>query len=352
MLDRKDMLVTSGFNFEGYRITKYLGFFSGETALGTGMFSEFFAGAADFFGTTSNKFADKLETAKNYAISALQEKVRNAGANAIIGLDVDYNMFMSNLIGVIANGTAVCVESLEGASEGAAEAEDEQLLPVLPADLDAELRPTLLRVTRDTAALEMTLYAGQAPRAVLAEVAVKSAFGVETDLGQVAFMEIRAREESDRSFISAPTRLEKPLPPAAALARVRIIGRMETSEVGSLKQLRAKYGPDAVCEPTRDESGWQCVCGRRNAPESAVCSLCGRPADPNGTTLTWEIVAEAEKLPSAAAIFQYISGLNLAETEANLKALGTLRDAAKMERIYGNCKGSSLRALKAALPRE
>ena len=74
----------------------------GETALGTGMFSEFFAGAADFFGTTSNKFADKLETAKNYAISALQEKVRNAGANAIIGLDVDYNMFMSNLIGVIA----------------------------------------------------------------------------------------------------------------------------------------------------------------------------------------------------------------------------------------------------------
>lgn len=45
-------------------------------------------------------------------------------------------------------------------------------------------------------------------------------------------------------------------------------------------------------------------------------------------------------------------GANLAETEANLKALGTLRDAAKMERIYGNCKGSSLRALKAALPRE
>ena len=187
---------------------------------------------------------------------------------------------------------------------------------------------------------------------MLAEVAVKSAFGVETDLGQVAFMEIRAREESDRSFISAPTRLEKPLPPDAALARVRIIGRMETSEVGSLKQLRAKYGPDAVCEPTRDESGWQCVCGRRNAPERTTCSLCGRPADPNGTVLTWEIVAEAEKLPSAAAIFQYISGLNLAETEANLKALSTLRDAAKMERIYGNCKGSSLRALKAALPRE
>ena len=69
------MLVTSGFNFEGYRITRYLGFFSGETAL-IGVFSEDFAGAAESFGTTSTKFADKLGMAKNYAITELEKRRR------------------------------------------------------------------------------------------------------------------------------------------------------------------------------------------------------------------------------------------------------------------------------------
>lgn len=49
----EDLIITSGFNFEGYRITKYIGFYSGECALGTGFLSSLEAGIADIFGSNS-----------------------------------------------------------------------------------------------------------------------------------------------------------------------------------------------------------------------------------------------------------------------------------------------------------
>ena len=59
---------TTGFNFEGYTITSYLGIVSGQTVLGTGFLSEFKASFSDFFGVQSDAFADKLEEAKQAAM--------------------------------------------------------------------------------------------------------------------------------------------------------------------------------------------------------------------------------------------------------------------------------------------
>ena len=56
----KNMLITSGYNFEGYEITDYLGLCSGEAALGTGFLSSLGAGIADFLGTNSTLYEEKL----------------------------------------------------------------------------------------------------------------------------------------------------------------------------------------------------------------------------------------------------------------------------------------------------
>lgn len=69
------ILLTSGYNFEGYRIKKYLGFCSGECALGTGFLSSLGAGIADILGSNSTAYKEKLAKAKSMAISEL-EKVR------------------------------------------------------------------------------------------------------------------------------------------------------------------------------------------------------------------------------------------------------------------------------------
>lgn len=109
-INAKSHMLTTGFSFEGYTIKMYKGVTSGQVVLGTGFLSEFTAEFADFFGVGSNKFADKLESAKNAAIQRLINKSVSLGGNAIIGLDFDYIVFANNMIGVVANGTSVIIE--------------------------------------------------------------------------------------------------------------------------------------------------------------------------------------------------------------------------------------------------
>ena len=106
-------LLTTGYDFSGYKIVQYLGVISGEVVLGTGFLSEFSASFSDLFGEESGAFADKLETAKDASIKKLTLKSAEKGGNAIIGVDFDYITFASNMIGVVANGTSVVIERLE-----------------------------------------------------------------------------------------------------------------------------------------------------------------------------------------------------------------------------------------------
>lgn len=99
--------MTSGYNFEGYTITDYIGVYSGECALGTGFLSSLGAGFADFFGSNSGMYSEKLKKAKDYAVRQLLDQVERVGGNAVIGLDIDYTTFSADIMGVVANGTAV-----------------------------------------------------------------------------------------------------------------------------------------------------------------------------------------------------------------------------------------------------
>lgn len=106
-------LMTSGYNFEGYRITAYKGLVSGEVVLGTGMFSEMFASFSDLFGTESDAFQEKMIKAKKAAQARLLNQVIKVGGNAVIGVDYDYVTFANNMMGLSANGTAVIVEKID-----------------------------------------------------------------------------------------------------------------------------------------------------------------------------------------------------------------------------------------------
>lgn len=108
-----DYLLTTGYDFVGYKIKKYIKVISGETVLGTGFLSELSASFSDFFGTASETFAIKLESAKDAATKKLIDKSIILGGNAVIGVDFDYITFGNNMIGVIANGTSVIVETVE-----------------------------------------------------------------------------------------------------------------------------------------------------------------------------------------------------------------------------------------------
>lgn len=110
---KKHFKVTTGYNFDGYKVMKYIGILSGEVVLGTGFISEYAASFSDLFGTRSNAFADKMMSAKQGALQKLMKNALLAGANAIIGVDFDYVTFSNNILGVSANGTAVVIQKEE-----------------------------------------------------------------------------------------------------------------------------------------------------------------------------------------------------------------------------------------------
>ena len=111
-LNKKSFMLTTGYNFEKYEITKYLNLVHGEIVMGTGFLSEFSASVNDFFGTTSGLFEGKISLAKQKAQEQMIIKAMALGANALIGVDFDITTFNNNMIGVSANGTAVKIEKI------------------------------------------------------------------------------------------------------------------------------------------------------------------------------------------------------------------------------------------------
>lgn len=106
------MLVTTTSVIEGGRITRYYGIVSGETIIGANAFRDFFASIRDVVGGRSGSYEEVLREAKDTALREMQEQARLLGANAVIGVDLDYETVGSSgsMLMVTACGTAVTIE--------------------------------------------------------------------------------------------------------------------------------------------------------------------------------------------------------------------------------------------------
>jgi uncharacterized protein YbjQ (UPF0145 family) len=105
-------IVTVG-ELEGKPVKQYLGLVSGEAILGANIFKDFFAGIRDIVGGRSAAYEEELRKAKAIAIEEMTQQARELGANAILGVDLDYENITVGQTGgmlmVSANGTAVKV---------------------------------------------------------------------------------------------------------------------------------------------------------------------------------------------------------------------------------------------------
>ncbi|MCL2490018.1 MAG: YbjQ family protein [Propionibacteriaceae bacterium] len=101
------LMVTSGPDFQGYRITSYCGFISEETVMGLGMFAGMSASATNMTGSESGRFTDKLREASDIVMDRLREAAFRRGANAIVATELDYSL--GGMVLVHASGTAVTV---------------------------------------------------------------------------------------------------------------------------------------------------------------------------------------------------------------------------------------------------
>lgn len=106
------MLITTTPNIEGKKVVKYLGLVTGEAILGANIFKDLFAGIRDIVGGRSASYEKELKEAKDIAVQELVDNARLLGANAIIGVDLDYETLGQNgsMLMVSASGTAVIIE--------------------------------------------------------------------------------------------------------------------------------------------------------------------------------------------------------------------------------------------------
>lgn len=103
------MLITTTSSLQGREIIEFIGLVSGETIIGANVFKDFFAGIRDIVGGRSGSYERVLREAKDTAMTEMTEQAKRSGANAIIGVDLDYETLGANggMLMVVATGTAV-----------------------------------------------------------------------------------------------------------------------------------------------------------------------------------------------------------------------------------------------------
>ena len=106
------MELTTTPSMEGRKITRYCGVVAGEAVLGANVFKDMFAGIRDIVGGRSGSYEKELRKARKIALDELAEQARELGANAVVGIDIDYEVLgeKNGMLMVSASGTAIIVE--------------------------------------------------------------------------------------------------------------------------------------------------------------------------------------------------------------------------------------------------
>lgn len=357
------MLTTTGFNFEGYRIVKYLDVISAEVVLGTGIFSSFSTSFADLTGTRSGSYERKLEDGKTQAIRNLERKTNEKGGNAIIGIDIDYTTFGADVLGVVATGTAVVIEH-DNVSDG-----NMVSVPVLSYNTQlpfnvCNISFKLYNTTDVWCALQLKSYSDKGRvKALIADIELENIFEEKIVLKNMIFAISQNVFDSlySTDFVKIDVenlRIDLLHKAYASIKKIIFYGYTDVvsidvatecrnTEITSvdLRILRKNYGEDVVCDKQITEETRICFCGAVNAKNVTECYRCHRKIgrEYGGVDISSlldkatlnTILNEVRAKQTANDIYEYISSLGikkLENLEYELKVLG------KQEKVFDENK--------------
>jgi uncharacterized protein YbjQ (UPF0145 family) len=108
----QNLILTTTPTIEGKKISSYYGIVTGEAIIGANIFRDIFAGIRDIVGGRSASYEEVLREAKDNALKEMEENARRLGANAVVGIDLDYETIGTHgsMLMVTASGTAVLTE--------------------------------------------------------------------------------------------------------------------------------------------------------------------------------------------------------------------------------------------------
>lgn len=104
------MILTTTHSIEGKPVREYLGIVSGEAIMGANIVRDLFASITDIVGGRSGAYEEKLAQARRIALDEMATQAGRMGANAVVGVDLDYEVIREGMLMVTASGTAVTVQ--------------------------------------------------------------------------------------------------------------------------------------------------------------------------------------------------------------------------------------------------
>ena len=360
----QEIMVTSGFNFEGYKITEYIGFYSGECALGTGFLSSLDASLADLFGSNSTLYEEKLSKAKSIAISGLKKLAAEHGANAIIGLDIDYITFSADIMGVVANGTAVKVEGVSVGSHLLSN----KTFPVINYYENLRFRPFHLLLNKETAGIKISIYnyKEESVSAINADIIANTIFGTAYKYPDINFVDLTGKDdviETEEVFLNIEENQLKVIQSVTLkinyyvlLGKVYSLNeqyQISGMPLEKLQKFRKEYGEDVVSDFHEDFSDWTCLCGHKNNINTNKCPVCERikreyTRAKNGKKVTiGSILPDLMQLHNCLEIYNYLRDMEQKKDfQFPEKIMNDTKKMADIERAYGNMKDSLISVLK------
>lgn len=360
------LILTSGFNFEGYKIKEYIGFYSGECVLGTGFFSSASASVADFFGSNSSLYEDKLSQAKARAISELEQTVADAGGNAIIGLNVSYTTFTSDIMGVVANGTAVIVEQNSEHENKYLKENPTGEYPVMNYYKDLPIRPVSILFDKVSKELELSIfqYNETVLKALNIDITANTIFGTKYEYSDINFVDCYLDKDlikTEKVCLDIPYNQIKVIESFIVQVNYCILSGELISlnepyfytnvSAEQLCELRNNYGKDVVGDFQENSDTWLCLCGVENKED--VCKACGRKKKIYSKAKNKDIISLREYLPqmqqlrNSKEIYDFVTDLEkMQEYHFSKDMMKELREKNSFERLYGNMKEESINIIR------
>lgn len=351
-----DIMMTSGVGFEGYEVVGYLGFVNGQTALGSRLFQEF--NIVDMSSQESSAFTNKLQQASENALDKLSDVAKARGANAVIGVALNYTEFSGNSVGTVASGTAVRIKKKD--SENTSITNDlyvtnyyNKLIP----------RPVKLTIKGEGGKVKLSPvfynYNLEEIKAIRTDIELTNLYeeklllqGIDFvfDKNNVTVLEAEYVEcklpEKDIKLIKDVKMYVKKYVSSKGVVVVNDVPVDIKLSPRSLDGLKDKKGLDAVERYKSDGSTWLCNCGYINAAGDEECAICARKESDLKKTYSFNYDDMIKRMKAKSTVIEikdilmeYIKEI---DSKYRMELLEIMESGLQYEKTRGNMKDTVL----------
>jgi len=355
-----DIKLTSGESFEGYDIVEYLGFINGQIALSSNFFKDLSSNIAEWSAQENSAITNKLENASENALENLVKIADKLGANAIIGVELNYAGFSGSAIGTVASGTAVKIKKKEALHKVITS-------KIYVSNYYNMLIPRPVEVTiigEDNVVKIAPLfynYNQNEIKAVRCDIELTNYYEEKLLLQGMDFV----FEKNNITKLQAElVECKLPVKAIPLIKDVKVyVKKYVTSKgvfvpdtdpiditlsVHSLQGLKEKRGKDAVERYKSDGTTWLCNCGYINAAGDEECVICGRKEEELRMNVGFnyeEMYNRMKGLPNVSAmkdvLMEYIKK-GAIDAKYRMELLETMESGLQYEKTRGDMTGTVL----------